>query len=216
MNTPTHAVLNVALLARGRRRALAAPVVAGAVAPDVPIYVLFLVATFVWREPQREIWAVTYFEPGWQHAVDALHSFPVLGAALALTYLPVQAAAPALPWLRAALASALLHAGVDLLVHVEDAHHHLWPLSDWQFRSAVSYWDPRHHGRIFAPLECLAVLLLMPTTWRAARSRAARVALGALAAAYGVGFVAGVARLRAGPDAGAGAGSLQGAVTGRH
>lgn len=242
MNTPTHALLNLALLARGARaRGRAGPVVAGAVLPDAAMYVLFVVATFVWRQPQAEIWGDTYFRPGWQHAVDALHAFPLLGAVLAATYLPPRtsgaplggpdesrnatpggrAGGRARRWVRLAAASALLHAGADFLVHAEDAHHHLWPLSDWRFVSPVSYWDPRHHGLVFAPLECLAALALLPAAWRAVppRARPARLVRGGLvllAAAYAVGLAAGAARLARGDAGGGGPGSLQGAATGRH
>lgn len=214
MNTPTHAVLSAALLARGARRPVLAPAVVGAVLPDVPMYVLFAVATFVWRQPQAVTWGRTYFEPGWQHAVDALHSFPLLGAALALTLGGGGAGArPWRAWARVALASALLHAATDLLVHAEDAHHHLWPLSDWRFVSPVSYWDPRHYGLVFAPLECLGALALLPAVWRATTRHAARVAVIVLGIAYTAGGVVGVARLV--KSRVTGPGSHQGALTGR-
>jgi hypothetical protein len=235
VNTPTHALLSVALLARGAAPGgRAGPALVGAVLPDVPIFVLFAVATFVWRQPQAVIWADTYFRPGWQHAVDAVHSLPLLGAAFAATFVawgparrtPAGAAdAGAAPgtvrrWVRVAAASALLHAGADLLVHAEDAHRHLWPLSGWRFASPVSYWDPRHHGRVFVVAECAAALALLPSAWRrvpagARYARAARGALGVVAAAYVLGLAAGTVRLARGEAAG-GAGSLQGAATGRH
>jgi membrane-bound metal-dependent hydrolase YbcI (DUF457 family) len=217
VNTPTHALLGIALLARrGRGPGRLTPAVAGAVLPDAALFVLFAVATFVWRQPQAVTWSDTYFRPGWQHAVDALHSVPLLGLVLAASYAP-WGRPGARRWARVAAASALLHAGADLLVHAEDAHHHLWPISDWQFVSPVSYWDPRHHGLVFAPLECAAALALLPVAWRAAPSgragRLARAALGVLAVAYAAGLAAGVVRLARGGAAGAG--SLQGAVTGR-
>ena len=224
MNTPTHAVLGAALFARGERRARLAPAVIGAVLPDVPMYVLFAVATVVWRQPQAVTWGRTYFEPGWQHAVDALHSFPLLGAALVATYVtsrrprPARAARGPVPpwrvWARVAFASALLHAAADFLVHADDAHHHLWPLSDWRFVSPVSYWDPRHHGLLFAPLECLGAFALLPTVWRATVRRAARAAVLILAVAYATGGVLSVARLFA--VRATRPGSFQGALTGRH
>jgi hypothetical protein len=206
VNTPTHALLNLALLRRGddARRRLALPVLAGAALPDLPILVLWAVATFVWRQPQAEIWARTYFEPAWQRPVDALHSLPLIALAAALLR-----AAPA----RAFLASMALHAVADLLTHHDDAHRHLWPLSGWRFASPVSYWDPAHFGAWFAPLECALALALLPGAWRALRPRAARAALVVVGTAYVAGLAAGVWRL-AGPP-GRDAGTLQGAVTGR-
>ena len=145
------------------------------------------------------------------------HALPVLALAFAATWLPglgdrhavgVRSAA----WWRALLASMMLHAVADLLTHHDDAHRHLWPLGDWRFASPVSYWDPRHHGLWFAPVECAAAIALLPIAWRLLRQRAARLALGALAVAYAVGLTLGVQRLSGGATR---AGSLQSAVTGR-
>lgn len=85
-------------------------------------------------------------------AVD--HSL-VLWAALAI--LARLAAAPAL---LAFAGSGLAHAATDVLLHHDDARRQLWPISDWVFHSPVSYWDPRYHGDIVAPLEALLVLAL--------------------------------------------------------
>ena len=105
-----------------------------------------------------------------------------------------------------------LHAAADLLVHADDAHRHLWPLSDWRFASPVSYWDPRHHGAWFAPVECVAALAMLAAVRRRA-GRRTRVALAALAVAYVAALGAATARLVR-PEL-RGAGSLQQAVTGR-
>jgi hypothetical protein len=57
-------------------------------------------------------------------------------------------------------------------------------LSDWRFHSPVSYWDPRHYGRVFEPFEfALAVGLLAFLAWRY-RSPWLRGALGLLGLAY--------------------------------
>ena len=189
----------------------------GAVLPDLPIVVLWATATFAWRQPQQVTWSETYFRPAWQTAVDVPHALPVLALALAATWLPgrgdphargMRAAA----WWRVLLVSMMLHALGDLLTHHDDAHRHLWPLSDWRLASPVSYWDPRHHGLWFVPVECATGLALLPIAWRRLRARAARLVLGGLAVGYAVGLAVGVQRLT---GAASGAGSLQGAVTGR-
>jgi hypothetical protein len=83
VNTSTHAVVNLAILGRRAHPEWNRPIVFGAILPDAPIVALWLVATLVWREPQRQIWSETYFRAGWQIAVDLLHSFPLLLLALA-------------------------------------------------------------------------------------------------------------------------------------
>jgi hypothetical protein len=191
--------------------------VLGAVLPDLPIVVLWAVATLVWRQPQQLTWSETYFRPAWQTAVDVPHALPVLAVALIATWLPVgrdtRTRAPrSAAWWRALLASMMLHAVADLLTHHDDAHRHLWPLSDWRLASPVSYWDPHHFGLWFAPLECAAALALLPVAWRRLHRRAARAVLAALGLAYAAGLALGVTRLAGGPIR---AGSLQGAVTGR-
>src|SRR5919201_6248464 len=147
VNTPSHAVLNLAILGRRAHPEWNWPIVAGAVLPDVPIFALWAVATFVWRQPQHQIWSQTYFLPGWQVAVDLLHSFPLLALALA--------ASAVLHLRRAQLltASMLLHACGDVFLHGADAHRHFFPFSNYRFVSLVSYWDPAHYGNLVLPLE---------------------------------------------------------------
>ena len=64
VNTPSHAVLNLAVLGRRAHPEWNWPIVVGAVLPDVPIFLLWIVATVGWRQPQRQIWSKTYFLPG--------------------------------------------------------------------------------------------------------------------------------------------------------
>jgi hypothetical protein len=132
-----------------------------------------------------------------------LHSLPLV--ALAATLLRT---APA----RAFLASMALHAVADLLTHHDDAHRHLWPLSGWRFASPVSYWDPAHFGAWFAPLECALAWPCCPPP--GARSGAAPPAPRWSSSARPTS--PGLPRPRAARGAaGADAGTLQGAVTGR-
>lgn len=74
--------------------------------------------------------------------------------------------------------SGLLHLAGDLPLHAEDAHRHLWPLSDWRFISPVSYWDPAHYGRIAAPIEALFAAGLIVLLWRRFAGLIPRLALG--------------------------------------
>lgn len=153
----------------------------GAALPDVPIFVLFFVARFALGRPSSEIWTRTYFEPGWQLAVDLLHSVPLGAAGFALAR-----------WRRgvgwqALFASMLLHSALDLPVHTDDAHRHFLPLTNWRFHSPVSYWDPRSYGRQVAVVEIAAALALSVRTFRLLTSRAARGLVAAMAVVYVVG-----------------------------
>jgi hypothetical protein len=181
VNTPTHVLASLALLGRrgdGPRNVAAA---AGAVLPDVAIYVLFVVARLVLGQPSSRIWTRTYFEPGWQLAVDLLHSVPLALAGLALARLRGHRVAAAL------CASMLLHSALDLPVHTDDAHRHFLPVSGWRFHSPLSYWDPRSHGREVAAVEIALSLALAVRVFRLLTNRAARGAVAATAVVYAAG-----------------------------
>ena len=94
--------------------------------------------------------------------------------------LPLIALLALLGWWRKSLivlllsASMAMHVALDLPLHHDDGHRHVWPLSDWRFVSPVSYWDPQHHGNIVQPIEMLlalgcGVILLFRYQQRAAR-----------------------------------------------
>jgi len=131
--------------------ALAWPIVAGAVVPDVPVWVLYL------RErargtPDETIWSVHYQKPFWLNLIHGLHSIPLALAGLAAC-LALSAPAGA-----AFFASMALHSAADLPVHAYDAHRHFLPLSHWRFISPLSYWDERFHGRAVAGAEMALVI----------------------------------------------------------
>ncbi len=63
-----------------------------------------------------------------------------------------------------------LHSLIDVFTHAGDGPLLLFPIN-WhiRFNSPVSYWDPRHFGLIFAPLEHLLDLVILfywAHTWR--------------------------------------------------
>ncbi len=59
-------------------------------------------------------------------------------------------------------------------------------MSDWRFRSPVSYWDPAHYGRLAAAAELLLGLALLLWLLRRARTRGAVALLAAAFLAYAV------------------------------
>ncbi len=190
MNTPTHALLNLALLGRGGGRARTGPVLFGALLPDLPMLGFWLVESLGRGVPQRLIWDERYFDPAWQHVFDAFNSFPVY-AGVAL-----------LAWWRGwraplwVAASAVLHLAFDLPLHREDAHAHFWPLSGWHFVSPVSYWDRAHYGAVASAVELGVLVASALVLARRTRGRAPRAALavtvGVCAAAWGLLYWAGL------------------------
>jgi len=178
VNTPSHAILNLALLGRTGRPARNVPVVLGALLPDVPIVFLYAFATLVLRQPSELIWSKTYFEPVWQTLVDVPHSFPLIAAGWAV------ARWRKATWWELLFASMFLHSVLDYPVHTDDAHRHFFPLSGYRFDSPVSYWDPARYGREVALVEIALVLAAGVRVFGLLRRRASRVVLVAVGAFY--------------------------------
>jgi len=151
MNTPAHAIVNLLLFSKTKRERYPLAIIIGAVLPDLPMFV-FYVWSRLSGHAERYIWKSGYFEPGWQAVFDAFHSFPLLVAAWFVCWHLKKT------WLSVFFASMILHSCFDFPLHHNDAHHHFFPFSDWQFLSPVSYWDPAYYGRIVGPIELFVVL----------------------------------------------------------
>jgi len=184
VNTPGHAVVNLALLGRKERPELAPAILAGAILPDLAIVAFYLWQRFVEHLPERTIWQVAYFQSAWQPVIDLLHSLPLAALGYAAARLLASAQG------RAFFASLLLHSLADLPLHHEDAHRHFFPLSDWRFASPLSYWDPRHHGGVGAAAELLLVAIASAVLWRRHPGARARTAVAAVLGLYVVGYAA--------------------------
>ncbi len=152
MNTLGHVVFNLLAVGRGRGQPWA-PILAGALLPDLPMLVMYAVERGLLGTSELLIWRERYFAPGWQLFVDAFNSLPLIAAGWFL------ARRRGSPFLRVMFLSMGVHAGVDLLVHHDDAHRHFLPFSDWRFVSPVSYWDPRHFGQLFLAAEMTMVVV---------------------------------------------------------
>jgi membrane-bound metal-dependent hydrolase YbcI (DUF457 family) len=168
MNTPTHAVINLALLHRQRQPKWNGLIVWGALIPDLSMFGFYLWLRLVANMPARQIWEVAYFLPGWQRVFDLSHSLPLalLGMGL-MRYIQR-------PGWALLFASMALHSLGDLPVHHDDAHRHFLPLSNFRFESPVSYWDSNHYGDIFRPFEMGLLLVASVYMFSRVRSRAAK------------------------------------------
>jgi hypothetical protein len=179
MTAPGHLIVNLVVLSRKEDPGLALPVVIGAVLPDLPQLVFYAWAKLSLGLPEMVIWSDAYFRPGWQIVFSSFHSFVIAGIGL------VVALALRRRWPAALCASVLLHGLGDFVLHHDDAHMQLFPLTSWRFVSPVSYWDPAHFGVLIALAETLVVLagaiyLIATTTSRVTRA-AASVAVALLA-----------------------------------
>ncbi len=156
MNTPGHAVLNLALLSDLSPHTKLA-IVAGAILPDLPIFGFYVWAKFIDRLSEKKIWSEIYWQPQIQTWVAIFHSIPLAGIGWSIAYF--------LGWEipQILFVSFLLHSLEDLPVHNDDAHRHFFPFSNYRFISPFSYWDPKHYGRIVAAIEL--GLVLIATVW---------------------------------------------------
>ena len=188
MNTQTHIIMGAALFGRPAPR-LAWAGAAGGMVPDLPMFAIIAVLRMSGYSLDQ-IFREIYWEHWWQVANGLGHSFWLWGGLAAISGLLVyRQRHPAghdvmtvstpgyAPLVFAFSASALLHSVIDFLSHREDAHMHLWPFTDWRFRSPVSYWDSRHYGNWFGLFEALVGIVLVVVLFRRYRSLPLRAAL---------------------------------------
>lgn len=176
MNTPAHLIFAAAAFARpyDRKRTVAA--LAGALAPDLSLYVMSITALYVLGLSPHYVFDTLYFSDAWQTVFAADNSFVIWGAAFALAW-----------WFGAQnamvfAASGLMHLALDFPLHHDDGRPHFWPVSDWVFQSPISYWDQAHHAGIVGPIEMAVSLILCLVLMRRFTSLRSRVLIGGLAA----------------------------------
>lgn len=152
MNTPAHLILGLALFSRKDAPKVTAASAAGALLPDISLYVMAGVSLAVLQIPANVVFGQLYYSNSWQTVFAIDNSFLLWGLFLCF----------ALWWnARAGIAFAgagLVHLALDFPLHHDDGRPHFWPASNWVFESPVSYWDSLHHAAWIAPLEGLMVL----------------------------------------------------------
>ena len=153
MKTPSHAIINLAILGRTQHSELNLLIVTGGILPDIPIFLFYFWAKYIARLPEATIWSKAYYEPFVQNIVALFHSIPLAGIGWLVAYY--------LGWpsVQILFISIILHSLGDLPVHNDDAHRHFFPFSNYRFISPISYWDRKHYGSIVSLVEMLLLLL---------------------------------------------------------
>ncbi len=153
MKTPSHAIINLAILGRTQHSEFNLLIVMGGILPDIPIFFFYFWAKYVARMPEAKIWSEAYYEPFVQNIVALFHSMPLAAIGwLIADYFGWQS-------IQILFLSIILHSLGDLPVHNDDAHRHFFPFSNYRFISPISYWDRKHYGSIVSLVEMLLVLL---------------------------------------------------------
>ncbi|MEM7472963.1 MAG: cobalamin biosynthesis protein CobQ [Pseudomonadota bacterium] len=160
MNTPAHLIFGAAAFARPGAMQVTSAALAGALAPDLSLYLMAGWHLFVLSTDPQVVFNVLYFSDLWQAIFAVDNSFFVWGAGLGFALWRRS------PALIAFAGAGLLHLALDFPLHHDDARAHFWPVTDWKFVSPVSYWDRNHYGGIVGPLEMLASLVCLGILWR--------------------------------------------------
>lgn len=164
MNTPAHAVLNLAFLGRRNKPNWNPLIIWGALIPDLAMFGFYAYMMAV-GVPQTQIWGVEYYRPFWQLIFDFFNSIPLALVGLGIMLYAKRTGIALL------FASIILHCLEDLPLHNDDAHRHFWPLSDYRFISPVSYWDTDHYGNVAGVLELIVMAVASVYVFRRVRSR---------------------------------------------
>lgn len=129
--------------------------VLGALFPDTPTYLFFIVCGLILGYSGDVMWDEMYFNSGWSIPITLTHSFWLWPLLIAISsYF-------GLAFIRWFSISAFFHALVDFLVHTDDAYRHFWPFSDWKFHSPISYWNSAEYGNWVSAFDSLLVLGLL-------------------------------------------------------
>ena len=172
MNTPSHFLITAALRQALPCRSLATSAwLWGAVAPDIPLYLLSFGGAVYYRvflewtpaATWQQLFGTLYFHhPFWIAAHNLLHSPSLLLLLFAFLW-PVRSRQGTVwCWLWWFCGACLLHSIVDVFTHVDDGPLLLFPF-EWtlRFHSPVSYWDSRHYGTEFAIFEMTLDIILL-------------------------------------------------------
>ena len=151
MDTATHAIVNLAILGHVSKWKHLWSIFLGGIVSDVPMFLFFFYHKLV-GTPEWQMWRQEYYREGWQMFFDVFNSIPI---ATALFVVGLWKKWRALQFFAL---SVILHAALDLPVHVDDGHRHFLPFSTFRFESPVSYWDREFHGHTIGLLGIVVTL----------------------------------------------------------
>lgn len=160
MNTPAHLIFGLAVFGRPNAPKVTAAALAGAILPDLSLYVLSGWHLLVLGTSAQIVFDQLYFSDTWQSIFRIDNSMVLWGIALVMGLIGRA------PVVIALCGGAMLHLGLDFLLHNDDGRAHFWPISTWIFESPVSYWDGDHYRNIVGPLEVVLCLVLSRLLWQ--------------------------------------------------
>ncbi|MEJ8561583.1 cobalamin biosynthesis protein CobQ [Yoonia sp. GPGPB17] len=153
MNTPAHLIFGLTAFGKAGRPAVTMAALVGAMIPDASLYLMAGWHLQVLGTSPDVVFGQLYFSDAWQSIFRIDNSIILWGILFAL------GAMLRSPVLIALCGAALLHLGLDFLLHNDDGRAHFWPYSNWIFQSPVSYWDPDHYGNVVGAIEVALSLL---------------------------------------------------------
>jgi hypothetical protein len=159
VNTPAHLLIGAAAFGRGGGRGVIWAAFAGALLPDLSLYVMAGISIAVLGIPPETVFRELYYSDAWQTVFAIDNSFILWGGLLGLALWRRSS------WGIALTGAALLHLALDFPLHHDDGRPHFWPLSGWIFESPLSYWDVRKGARWVAPVELALALGAAATLW---------------------------------------------------
>src|SRR4028118_89841 len=86
MKTPSHAIINLAILGKPQLPQANLIIVLGGILPDIPIFLFYFWAKYIARLPEGTIWSKAYYEPFVQNVVALFHSIPLAGIGWLIAY----------------------------------------------------------------------------------------------------------------------------------
>ncbi len=167
MNTQSHIILNLWLIKKVTKTTSKdhKPITLGALLPDIPMFLFFLIAALILQQSRQTIWQESYFQTNWQLFFNLFNSIPFFLLIALVAYIYQKRS------ILLIAASGVLHALGDLPLHQEYAHAHFLPFTNWKFYSPITYWKTTNNGRIVKIIETLLVLLASIDLWKEIESK---------------------------------------------